>query len=136
VKPQAKFLRTGCILPVDVEVIQTPFCERWMMVEPSPSATLDRAVRRAGWHFMDLIDEYSCRGFGRTASAATSSAITHALQAIKAGFNAGELGEVRTRKYPGFQVATVTVHARHIQQQATLGVVAEMSPVLSAPVPR
>jgi hypothetical protein len=135
VKPQAMFLRTGCVLPVEVEVIQTPFCERWMRVEASPSATLDQAVRRVGWHFMDLIDEYSCRGFGRTASAATNSAISHALEAVKSGFNAGELGAVRTRKYPGFQVATVTVHARQIQQQATLGVVDEMSPVLSARVP-
>ena len=39
---------------------------------------------------------------------------------MKVRFNAAELGSVSVSKYPGFQVATVTLHARQIQKQASL----------------
>jgi hypothetical protein len=88
---------------------------------------LDVRVRKAGWHFMWLEDAYSRHGFGRTAESAISKAITLALNEVKVRFNAAELGSVSVSRYPGFQVAKVTLHARQIQQQASLGLVDEIN---------
>lgn len=70
---------------------------------------------------MWVMEAYSCLAFGRTAESARRRAITLALTKVKMGFNAAELGLVKFTKYPGFQVATITLHTRQIQQSASLG---------------
>jgi hypothetical protein len=96
-----------------------------MSVGDTIAAALDVRVRNAGWHFIWLEDAYFRYGFGRTAESAISKAITLALNEVKVRFNGAELGSVSVSKYSGFQVAKVTLHARQIQQQASLGLVDE-----------
>ena len=121
------FLRTGCILPDGLELIQAPFGKTWMAVEDTMSGALDVKVRNEGWHFVWLEDACSRFGVGRTATSAIDKAITHALNRIKGRFNAAELNSVRVSKFPGFQVAKITLHARHIQPQTLLSEIDEIT---------
>ena len=125
-KQDAIFLRTDCILPEAMGLVQRGFGEKWMSVENVTSATLDARVRSAGWHFMCLHTAHSRVGMGRTADSATSKAIALALKQTERRFNAAELGLVKVRRYPGFHVARATLHTRQIQQHASLGLVDEM----------
>jgi hypothetical protein len=125
-KLSAIFLRTGCILPHGMELIQKRFDEKWMSVENATAAALDVRVRNAGWHFMCLQTAHSRVGIGRTAESATSKAMALALKKTDVRFNAAELGLVKVTRYPGFHVARLTLHTRQIQEHASLGLVDEM----------
>jgi len=119
-------LRTGCILPAGMELVQTRFDEKWLSVENATAATLDAQVRSMGWHFMFLQTAHSRVGVGRTAELATSKAMVRALKQTEDRFNAAELGLVKVTRYPGFHIARATLHTRQIQQSASLGLVDEM----------
>ena len=122
----AMFLRAGCILPPGMELIQTRFDQKWMLIENATAATLDARIRNAGWHFMFLQTAHSRHGIGRTAESATSKAMALALEQTDSRFNAAELGLVKVTKYLVFHVARATLHSRQIQQGASLGLVDEM----------
>jgi hypothetical protein len=126
VKLNAMFLRTGCVLPDGMGLIQTRFGENWMSVENATAVTLDTRVRNAGWHFMCLQTAHSRVGIGRSAESATTKAMALALKQTEGRFNAAELGVVKVTRYPGFHVARATLHTRQIQQHASLGLVDEM----------
>jgi hypothetical protein len=126
VKVNAMFLRTGCILPDGMGLIQTRFGEKWMSVENATAATLDARVRNAGWHFICLQTAHSRLGIGRTAESATSRAMALVLNQTEGRFNAAELSLVKVTRYLGFHVARATLHTRQNQQHASLGPVDEM----------
>ncbi len=119
-KQHAIFLRAQCQLPSGLGLIQKQFCELWLSVEDTTAFALETKVRNTGWHFMWLMEAYFCRGIGRTAESARRRAITLALSKVKKRFNAAELGLVTFTKYPGFQVARIILHARLIQEHASL----------------
>ena len=125
-KLSAMFLRTDCLLPDGMGLIQRQFGEKWMSVENAKAATLDVRIRNAGWHFMCLQTAHSRVGIGRTAESATNKAMALALKQTEGRFNAAELGLVKVTRYPGFHVARATLHTRQIQQHASLGLVDEM----------
>ena len=100
VKLNAMFLRTGCILPDGIGLIQRRFGENWMSVENATAATLDFGIRNAGWHFMCLQTAHSRVGIGRTAEAATNKAMALALKQTEGRFNAAELGCGQSYKIP------------------------------------
>jgi len=91
------------------------------------STALDEKVRNAGWHFMWLEDAHSSHSVGATETSAVTKAIARALNRIKDRFNAAELESIKISKYPGFRIAKITLHTRHIQQHASLGLVDEMT---------
>lgn len=72
-------------------------------------------------------------GFGRTDETATRWAITRALSQIQDRFNTAELGNVRVSRYLGLRIAKATLHARHIQQNASLGLIDELTIRVLAP---
>ena len=127
VRSPAIFLRVGSVLPPGLHLNQKLFDKAWMFAENEAPAHLDLAVRNAGWHFMWIESACSRLGCGRTDEAATHRAITRALSRTEARFNAAELGSVRVSRYLGFRVAKATLHARHIQQHASLGLIDEMT---------
>lgn len=122
------FLRTGCILPDGIGLLREPFGRRWAIVRDMVGATLDRKIRAAGWHFFWLHDPSSSLGFGRTAETAIRSALMRALEHVRGRFNAAELDSLHVAKYPGFRVAKVTLHTRHIQQNTGLESLKEIAP--------
>lgn len=98
-----------------------------MFVENAAPAQLDFAVRSAGWHFMWIEHACSRHAYGGTDESAIARAIARALTEAPARFNAAELGSVRVSKYFGVRVAKATLHARHIQQNASLGVIDDLT---------
>jgi hypothetical protein len=127
------FLRTSCLLPDGMGLKQEQFSETWMTIKDAISTAVEVKVRDAGWHFMWLEDACSHFAFGRTSTSAISKAITLALDQIKGRFNAAELASVGVSRYPGFQIARVTLHARQIQRASSLGAIDELTvPQLSA----
>lgn len=125
-KLNTMFLRTGCILPGGMDLIQTRFAENWMSVENATAAILDVKIRNSEWHFMYLQTAHSGVGIGRTAEGATSKAMGLALKQTEGRFNAAEVDMVKVTRFLGFHVARATLHTHHIQQHASLGLVDEM----------
>jgi hypothetical protein len=113
------------MLPDGLNLAPAQFCKTWMSIEDTTSAVLDEKVRAAGWHFMWLADTCSYTGVGRMVTSAVNEAIAGALKRIQGRFNAAELDSIKISKYPGFQVAKITLHARHIQQQTSLSLIGE-----------
>lgn len=122
----AIFLRTGTVLPDNVDFVQTSFSEGWMSVGTTTVNSMDREIRQAGWHFVWLVESGAGMAAGRSEEAACKHAAVLALKRISARFNGAELGHIRVTRYPGFYVAKVTLHTRQIQQQTSLGLVDEM----------
>lgn len=126
-KLQTIFLRAGCVLPDGLNLIQKQFDTTWMSIEDTTSTVLDEKVRAAGWHFMWLADACSCSSVDKIATSAIDKAIASALKRIQGRFNAAELDSINISKYPGFQIAKVTLRTRHIQQHASLSLIDEMT---------
>lgn len=132
-RPPAVLLRVGCTLPNGLHLKQQRFDDDWVSIENAAPAQLDVAVREAGWHFMWLESSCSRLGCGRTEEAASHRAIRRALAQTEARFNAAELGVVQVTRYLGLRVAKATLHSRHIQQRASLGLIDELSNRQPAP---
>ncbi len=109
------------MLPDGLHLKQKSFNTQWMSVENTAPAQLDLAVRDMGWHFMWIESACSRIGWGWSDEAAITRAIAHGLMRCPDKFNAAELSFVRVSKYFGIHIARITLHTRHIQQNASLG---------------
>lgn len=116
----AMFLRNGIILPHQFDLRQSPFCAGWTEAIDNLVAELDASVRKAGWHFVWIEGSHSGRGFGRSPETATRRALVRTLKKVKGRFNAAELGSMKITSILGFQMARITIHARQIQEEASL----------------
>ena len=123
--PHSIFLRVGCALPDSVAPLREPFCDDWAHVVRIDAASLDRMIRRAGWHFMWVSRSCSRRGYGWTEETATQRALDRALKGIAERFNAAEFNSLRIMRFPAFDIANATVEARQIQQNTSLDSVEE-----------
>lgn len=97
-------------------------------MEEIPALLFDGMIRQAGWHFMWLQGACSRRGIGLTEEAATHRALVRALHGASRRFNAAELDAVHISRYPGFQIANVTVQPRQIQRHASLSIANDRHP--------
>lgn len=102
-----------------------PFREGWTHVERFESRTFDSMIRQAKWHFMWVQESYSQRGFGTTEETAIHRALERALKSVSMRFNAAEFDSLQISRFPGFYIANVTMHARHIQQNTSLEMATE-----------
>ncbi len=127
-KLHSVFLRSECILPDRLDPCLQPVGEEWSVVEEIPALVFDTMVRQAGWHFMWLQDACSRRAIGLTEEAAIRRALSRALQGVSKRFNAAELDSLQIARYPGFQIARVTVQALQIQPQASPNIAAGQHP--------
>jgi hypothetical protein len=116
----AMFLRTGCALPNQLDLHDQPFCAGWTEAIDILVAQMDAGVRKAGWHFMWIEGAHSSVGFGRTPEYAIHRALVRALGKVNASYNAAELGSLRLTNCLAFQMARVKIHARQIQEGASL----------------
>lgn len=114
------FLREGCTLPEQSDLRQVPFCEGWTEADGTLVTQLDFGIRGVGWHFMWIAGSHSARGLGRTAETATRRALIRSLTKVRDRFNAAEFGAIRIISCLAFQMARVTVYARHIQKETPL----------------
>jgi len=102
-----------------MELVQTSLNSDWNSVTEG-SVELEAQIRSHGWHFMWLMETHSRAGIGVTDKSSISEALGAALKEISSSFNAAEVKSVRVTRYLGFRVARVTIHARHVQQGASL----------------
>jgi hypothetical protein len=109
-------------------LVQERFCDKWAIVDDMAASSFDRKIRGAGWHFFWLQASSSRLGFGRTAKTAIHRALTVALKQVGGRFNAAELGSLHVATYPGFRVARITLHTRHIQHGTALDSVNKIAP--------
>jgi len=114
------FLRDECILPGQFDLLQEPFTNGWVEAIGTEATELEAAIRDVGWHFMWMVNSHSSFAFGKTAENAICRALARALPEVKGSFNAAELDSVDVKRFPGFRLARVTVHARQIQSQSSL----------------
>jgi hypothetical protein len=128
VKPHSVFLRAQCVLPNDLNLIRNPFNEAWTLAEELTAPALDATIRRAGWHFMWIQGSYARNGFSRTQEVSIHRALEKALAEVPKYFNAAELDCLQVSTYPGFHIASATLHARQIQRHATLDVPSQEHP--------
>jgi hypothetical protein len=126
VKLQTVFLRNGCILPDRFDLSRKSFCRDWATVIGVFVSELDASIRSVGWHFMWLADSHSSRALGGTPETATHRALVRALKGVRGRFNAAELSSLQVVNCLGLHIAKVTLHARHIQKQASLDSDAEI----------
>ncbi len=131
-KLHSVFLRRECILPDPLEPCLERIGEEWSVVEEIPALVFDSMIRQAGWHFMWLQEACSRKGIVLTEEAAVGRALSRALNGVSKRFNAAELDSVRITRYPGFQIANVTVQTLQIQRQASLNIAVGQHPL---PVP-
>jgi hypothetical protein len=113
-------LREDCVLPDRFDLRQEPFSEGWAETMGVVVSELDAGIRNAGWHFMWIADSHSSRGLGRTPETAVHRASIRALKDVEGRFNAAELDSFEITSCLGLHMAKVTLHARHIQKQASL----------------
>ena len=125
VKLHSAFLRGGGILPARLEPMMEAVGDKWNLVREIAAPVFDTMIRQAGWHFMWIEGSCSRRGVGLTLEVATHRALTRALKGVTRRFNAAELDSVQISKYPGFQIANVTVQPRQIQQHTSLDIADE-----------
>jgi hypothetical protein len=126
VKPHTVFLRNGSIVPDHCDLRLEPFSKGWAEVMGVLVSELDASIRNSGWHFMWITDSHSSRGLGRTPEAAIRRAVVSAFKEVQGRFNAAEMGSFQITKCLGLHIAKVTLHARHIQKQASLDSDAEI----------
>lgn len=115
-KPHSVFLRKGCVLPSRLDPVRIPFGDNWKLVEETTAPIFDAMIRQAGWHSIWMPGSCVRRGFGLTPENATDRALTRALNAVPRQFNAAELNSIFVARYPGFWVASVTLHSREVMQ--------------------
>jgi len=120
VKQHTLFLGKGCILSDGLDLPQEPFSEGWTEATETTTSELDARIRSAGWHFVWIEDSHSSRGLGRTPETAIHRGLVRALKEVKGRFNAAEVGPLHIARYPGFRMASVTLHTRQIQMQTSL----------------
>ena len=114
------FLRKGCVLPGSVELRREKIADNWAVVGELTSIAFDKMIRKAGWHFVFLPGSYSRTAVGQTPEEAIHQALNRALKGLTIRFNAAELELIQVTRFPLFHVATVTLQARHIQQECAL----------------
>jgi hypothetical protein len=125
VKPHSVFLRKGCVLPGHLDPVRSPYGDKWKLVEEITASIFDTMIRQAGWHSMWMPGSCSRRGFGLTAAKATHRALTRGLNAVPRQFNAAELQSVYVSWYPGFCVASVTLHPREVMHSSMVEITPE-----------
>lgn len=103
-------------------LFRNPFNEAWTFAEELAASSLDATIRRAGWHFMWVQGPYARKGFARTQEEAIRRALKKALGKVPKYFNAAELDSLQVSSFPGFHIASVTLHARQIQRHTSLDI--------------
>jgi hypothetical protein len=118
--PHTIFLRKECGLPDHLSLQQEAVDASWVQVMEIGASALDLVIRQAGWHFMCVQGSSSRTSVGSTHDGAVHKALVSALKGIACRFNAAELESIHMSKYPGFHIASVTLHPRKIQQYTAL----------------
>jgi len=124
VKLHSVFLRKGCALPANFDLLQEPCGKNWTLLEEIGAHTFDTMVHQAGWNFLYGRPSCSRIGVGRGPDAAARHALTRALKGIPAHLSAAELQSVQVAKHLGLHIATVVLQPRHVLHYSSFDIAA------------
>ncbi len=119
-RPLSVFLRKDCVLPQPLNPATEPVGEHWTRVEEITVPVFDTMIRQNGWHFMPVDHLFTRKGFGMSEDAAIQRALLRTLNHVAGRFNAAELIAVKTAKYLGLYLASVTLQPRQLQHYTWL----------------
>lgn len=114
------FLRKDIYMPSQLNLVQRPCADNWMLVEGIEASVFDTMILHAGWHFASLRESYRRSGVGLSRDEAIYKALGRALNGLRMRFNAAELESIEVSSYPVFHIATVSLQPCHVQQHASL----------------
>ena len=113
---------TGTILikegtPLSLRFESAPYSNGWREVKNLDGRGLDRRIREAVWILFHMAGEIRASGFGLDREAAISTAVRRALATLKLDLcNSLEITQVIAKRCLGLSYATISAHARHIQE--------------------
>ncbi|MBI3406680.1 MAG: hypothetical protein HY046_14600 [Acidobacteria bacterium] len=121
IKMGTVFIKEGTYLPKTLQLDSETCLPGWRMVKNLFGFGVGQKVQQAGWTFFFLGDEIKATVFGSTGQSTVLRAVQRILATLKAKrFNSLEISEVSSTHFLGLPYATVTAHARHIQESAFL----------------
>lgn len=112
--------RVTAELPDGFRITTDAFHEGWNQVLSRDVHSLDKALRKAGWHFIWIAEPSVRSGVGKTAQSAIAAAVKLALRRVWPTFNAANVDHIELTKYPWFFLARVRVYPYQIQQEMAL----------------
>jgi hypothetical protein len=113
------FIRGDALLPRTMQIKSQPFSKDWNQVAPEDRGELNRQIDAAGWSFLYLAGEIKAR------AGHDETAVRRAMERVLADpecerFNCMEITTSKTVRFLAMPFVTLTAHARHIQEGATL----------------
>jgi hypothetical protein len=128
-------LREHVELPNDLQLVTEAFQEGWRVVRSGNAQWLDKEIRIHGWHFVWLTDGLLRSGIGPTAEEATAHAFKLALRRLDESFDAAQVANAESSRYPGLFIARIKVYPCQIRQGASLPNGSKAAPLVM-PAPR
>jgi hypothetical protein len=106
----------GCWMPQG-----KPYSDGWISVAKLDRPEFEANIRNAGWTFFYLAGETRATVVGRAEQVTVDKAVKRLVARVKAQrFNGLEITRVVMSSFLGVPYATVTGHARHIQEGLVL----------------
>lgn len=121
VKTGTIFIEPGTLMPKSLLVEGELYSSGWTSVRNLDRYQLDRAIKKTGWTFFYLAGEIKATVFGFDKQKTVRTAVKRLTTNVKAQhLNCLEITRVATNSFLGVPYASVTGHARHIQEGLVL----------------
>ena len=103
-----------------------PYSGNWSVIKALDGFSLDRKIHAAGWNFFFMAAEVKVMIFGAIGATKVQSALKRILEKVRQqNFNCFEVTGIVAKRFLGMPYATVSGHARHVQQSCMLDSVQE-----------
>ena len=110
-------IQEGVMLPDGFVLDSDRYTVGWRAVLKTDDFGLDRSLRSAGWHMFTIAGgSFKAMTLGSTTSGLRRSVIRLLALVRKEWFNSAEVTNITSGRFLGIPYTSVTVHARHIQQ--------------------
>jgi len=113
-------LRERVELPVGLRLATEEFREGWNFAWRIDARRLEKKIHASGWNFIRVGDGSLHSGVGDTSKEAIACALKLALRGIHVHFNAAEVEQIESTRYPWFYLARIRVLPYRIQQDSVL----------------
>lgn len=117
IKAGTVLIKEGTLLPDALKFESDSYSPGWRSVSGLDGYAIDRKTHDAGWTFFYLAGESRTTVFGHEGQETVRRAIKQILAGLKSGnFNSLEITRVVFKKFLGMPFATVSFHARNMQE--------------------
>jgi hypothetical protein len=117
IKAGTVLFKEGTLMPDALKLETEAYSPGWRSVTGLGGYAMDRKAHDAGWTFFYLAGESRATVFGQEGQETVRRAIKQILAGLKSGnFNSLEITRVAFRHFLGMPYATVSFHARNMQE--------------------